>query len=743
VSSRSEDPESTTDRLLEELVATPARTTAVAIAIGTILDGQYRIERLLGQGGMGTVYLARDLRLERDVAVKVGTVVSASALQRIEREAVAIAKLSHPNVVVAHQVGEVDGRLYIAMEYVDGGNARQWRTAKPRSWREVALLYAGAGDGLAAAHAAGFIHRDFKPDNVLVSKDERPRVADFGLVRASTASSDAADAAASASPLEVGITRVGAVLGTPPYMPPEQLAGRELDARTDQFAFCASVWEALFERRPFDGETEAEIAEAIATTIPTPPEHAPSVPRRLVAALRRGLAADREARWPSLQPLLDELRRDPSRRRRRIALGTAGLLAIGAAVIVPILLAAPPRDPCADGKHLIALTWNPERTATIEAAFAAAHLETSWTALEPAFAHYAQRWKSAHRAACRASRVEGSQSEAILDRRMLCLSRARAQLDATLDALRTNRDADANAASALKLLPDLAHCADLAALGTETALPTDPALRAKVEEAAKLVDGAATTAIRGWDLDPQARTDRALVAAREVGWPPLIAKAMLLHAGVLASADAYRQAAAAALAAGDDATAAQAFANAGQLDLARSLWTRLGSPAALGGRIEQADATRLLGLGDATGALAATRRAIELARRADPSEDADADFNLATALAAADQLDDAQREVDRAIDLGARSAGPRHPMLSRYLRLAAVIARRRGDAVAALASARRAVAIDVAWYQPDDARLAASLDALADQLAQPGDPTAIEAARAELTAARPAIPKQP
>src|SRR5262249_17987551 len=144
-------------------------------------------------GGMGVVYLARDLRLERDVAIKLGTARSAAALARVEREAKALARITHPNIVVVYEVGEIDGRVFVAMEYVSAGTARAWLARKPRTPREILALYGAAGDGLAAAHAAGIVHRDFKPDNVLVGDDGRPRVADFGLARAGLATSAPAE----------------------------------------------------------------------------------------------------------------------------------------------------------------------------------------------------------------------------------------------------------------------------------------------------------------------------------------------------------------------------------------------------------------------------------------------------------------------------------------------------------------------------------------------------------------------
>jgi serine/threonine protein kinase len=166
-----------------ELRAMAAAPPAPALAPGQRVAGKYRVERVLGRGGMGVVYLARDERLGREVALKLGRAIDRGALVRLEREARLLASISHPNVVTVYEVGEADGRLFLAMEHVPGGTARTWCAADGRTPREVIALYAAAGDGLAAAHAAGLVHRDFKPDNVLVGDDGRPRVADFGIAR--------------------------------------------------------------------------------------------------------------------------------------------------------------------------------------------------------------------------------------------------------------------------------------------------------------------------------------------------------------------------------------------------------------------------------------------------------------------------------------------------------------------------------------------------------------------------------
>ncbi|HEX7701967.1 MAG TPA: serine/threonine-protein kinase, partial [Kofleriaceae bacterium] len=201
---------------------------------GTVVDDQYRIERVLGEGGMGTVYLARDLRLDREVALKLARDRSPASLARSTREALTLARLSHPNVVVIYQVGIYDQRLYVAMEYVKGVTARGW-VGELRTVPAILELYLAVGEGLAAAHAAGIVHHDFKPDNVLVGDDGRARVADFGLARTAIES-------------EAGMR----IAGTPAYMAPEQARGEPIDHRADQFAFCASLWEALHQSAPFD-----------------------------------------------------------------------------------------------------------------------------------------------------------------------------------------------------------------------------------------------------------------------------------------------------------------------------------------------------------------------------------------------------------------------------------------------------------------------------------------------------------
>ncbi len=298
--------------------------------------GRYVVESRIGSGGMGVVYRAHDPELARDVAVKLmnadaaGTNDPSTARARLVREARAMARLAHPNVIHVYDVGTVQDGVFIAMELVEGTNLGSWFAARTPHWREILRKYIDAGRGLAAAHAAGIIHRDFKPENVLVGEDGRVRVGDFGLAGGPAA----LDAGSEESQLDRdtgdvhgpagSLTQTGALLGTPKYMAPEQESGAMANARSDQFSFCVALYEALYGAPPFSGDSVAEYRHSVRHgRVLEPP--APSRVRAWVhTEIVRGLAVDPVDRHPGLQPLLDRLEEaliDPSaarRRRRRI-----------------------------------------------------------------------------------------------------------------------------------------------------------------------------------------------------------------------------------------------------------------------------------------------------------------------------------------------------------------------------------------------------------------------------------------
>ena len=294
---------------------------------------RYEIAEPLGEGGMGIVYAAYDPELHREVALKLlrptagaaGDTTGARA--RLLREAQAMARIAHPNVIAVYDVGVWESQVFVAMELAPKGTLRKWQSVPGRAWHEILDAYLAAGRGLVAAHEAGLVHRDFKPDNVLVGADGRMRVTDFGLARTDSAPPDA-DAAASGM-LDMSLTITGALMGTPAYMAPEQIDGQPADARCDQFAFCVALWEALYGRRPFAGATLADVREAIERQAVSAPKSDVALP--VQRGLLRGLAARPDDRWPTMAALLGALtpRRSP---RTSIAIGLAAAVIVGGAV---------------------------------------------------------------------------------------------------------------------------------------------------------------------------------------------------------------------------------------------------------------------------------------------------------------------------------------------------------------------------------------------------------------------------
>ncbi|MFO7564841.1 MAG: serine/threonine-protein kinase [Enhygromyxa sp.] len=316
--------------------------------------GRYRLLANIGRGGLGDVWAAHDPHLDRTVALKL---LRDDALRRHPRaraqllaEAAIMARLTHPNVVRVYDLGDAEGELYVAMEYVEGRTLRDWQ-AEPHDWRAILAVYQQAGSGLAAAHTEGLVHGDFKPDNVLIGADGRVLVSDFAVAHHLLAAHVALEAEA---PTAQGDRAIGgtntlrdssisavaaAVVGTPAYMAPEQLDGRVPDARADQFSFCVTLWEALFGDRPFPGATWSQLRTAIRSGPPPELERPRGMPARLLAILRRGLAELPEHRYPDLDALLAELHELMTRPRRvAIALASIALVLIAGAGLAHGLL---------------------------------------------------------------------------------------------------------------------------------------------------------------------------------------------------------------------------------------------------------------------------------------------------------------------------------------------------------------------------------------------------------------------
>jgi tetratricopeptide (TPR) repeat protein/predicted Ser/Thr protein kinase len=473
--------------------------------VGTTIQGRYSVGSLLGRGGMGTVYRARDLTLDRDIALKVHRLGADNA--RLQREAVAMAQLAHPNVVNVFEVGTVDTWMYVAMEYVRGATLREWIAAAPRGWREILTLLGDAGRGLAAAHASGLVHRDFKPDNVLVGDDGRPRVSDFGLARVDDTTTSESRAASTSC--EMALTVTGTLLGTPAYMAPEQFAGGAVDARCDQFAFCVVAWECLHGQRPFAGATIAAIQLAIEGHELQRPVGRTAVPPEVIRVLERGLAAAPGERYPDMPTLLAELRRaaSPRSKRRLVIAGVVALAAIGIAIPVRAVIGERRRvAACDDQGEAIRRELDAGTRSSIERAFLATDLPIARSAFDHTIAVLARHTEALATETAAACRAEVDPA------RRACLAGNRSELAGVVDSLAS---ADAGL---VQRAPDVAWgmfdpspCDDdilaaptaastparVADLGRMKALARAGAYREGIAAAAPLLEDARATSDRG------------------------------------------------------------------------------------------------------------------------------------------------------------------------------------------------------------------------------------------------------
>ncbi len=568
----------------------------------------------LGSGGMGLVCAAYDAELDRKVAIKLlrpqaaASGKSSLGQARLLREAQAMARLAHPNVVTVHEVGTHGDQVFIAMEFLVGVTLKHWLRRARRPWTEVLAVFLQAGRGLAAAHEAGLIHRDFKPDNVMVTEEprtlrvERVRVFDFGVVQESreaamrqssqanlvrtpypastrhvptpeperrlersgddpdrlrralgrslpllgevTPSHDSQESPPPTSPetsshpgddiYTTGLTAAGALVGTPLYMAPEQY-DQVADARSDQFSFCAALYEGLYRRRPFGGDTAARLQQAkLAGAIRRPPRHH-DVPQWLHRIVVRGLATNPARRYPSMEALLQELGREQARRRplALVAVTSAlSLVGLGAGLTWALLGGGP--DPCESAAASLVAVWNPGRREQARAAFRSSgrpYAETTWASVDTRIDGYAQAWSEQRTALCRAASdpQEGLQ----LAIRGLCLEQRREELGALVDLLvRADGEVVDNAVQAVAQLQPVAACEEPAAHFTRAPLPA-----VGMEAGARLLEHrlAELRVLEqtGKYLDALELAGPVVRDARGLGHAPLIAEALywrgLLH----------------------------------------------------------------------------------------------------------------------------------------------------------------------------------------------------------------------
>ena len=410
------------------------------------------VERMLGAGAMGAVYLARDRTLGRQVALKLLRTQIPEARTRFVREARALAQLAHPNVVQVFEVGVLDGVPFLAMELVRGPSLREW-LQEQRSTAEIVAVFRQAALGLRAAHRRAIVHRDFKPDNVVVGLDGRVRVVDFGL--AATPAQTLRDASPTPPSPDSRLTETGVVMGTPAYMAPEQYLGGSATAASDQFAYCVALWEALYGARPFAGSRSEERLRNIANAQITPPSVPRRVDRRLSAALLRGLRPYPDERWPDLDPIIAALGPPPrSRAVWTVPIGAAILTTVAVIPGEATTKAACPEERPPSG-------WTPDDRLEIEKRFSdsgvpyAAH---SWARFETSIDNHVAAWTEAMRTTCEG--LERTGDYAAFERARACLLDDRDRTATVIvDAGRDGPLSIANAPRTAAALPAPRRCA--------------------------------------------------------------------------------------------------------------------------------------------------------------------------------------------------------------------------------------------------------------------------------------------
>ena len=504
--------------------------------------GRYMVLDLLGRGGMGAVYCAYDPELDRRVALKLLSIKgkqlsrAARARERLQREAQALARVSHPNVVAVYDVGTYGDAVFLAMELIEGQTLRRWRREGSHSARQVLDVMLPAGRGLAAAHKAGLIHRDFKPDNVIVGKDGRVCVLDFGLARAAALSdapeeSPPPDAAPGEVPssrrlLDVSLTVAGAIMGTPGYMAPEQYSGGAVDEHTDQFCYCVTLYELLYGQHPF-GRAIGDIKQnTLAGKVGTPEND--RVAARLRRIVLRGLSLDKSQRYPTMEALLADLSHDPRAAAWKLGAG-AGVAALISLAAFGFLRGGHTQALCSGGDEQLAAAWNPARREAIRSAFGAMHAPYAARSADGAIAaldEYARRLADMSRSACEATRVRGQQSEELLDLRMQCLGERRQEMSVVASALAA---ADSETAQrALRIVQSLSSiddCANVRLLKEPLKPPSDPAARARVQALRDRIARARGLDDAGKYADSFAELGQVVESLQPLGYLPLEAEA--------------------------------------------------------------------------------------------------------------------------------------------------------------------------------------------------------------------------
>jgi tetratricopeptide (TPR) repeat protein/tRNA A-37 threonylcarbamoyl transferase component Bud32 len=474
----------------------------VEVAAGTAV-GRYIVLYRIGRGGMATVYAAFDPELDRKVALKVLRGRGDRDHDRLRREARTLAALVHPHVVTVFDVGVHDGLLFIAMEFVEGETLREWMARGPRTWRELAPVFLGAARALSAAHAKGIVHRDVKPENLLLDRDGVVHVGDFGLA---------------------AIGHVVEVAGTPAYMAPEQLDG-EATEQSDQYSFCVTLFEAIFGERPKHARVPSKTG----------------VPRAVTDAIRRGLAETAADRHASMAALEQVLATEPVWRRQWFVLGVAG--AIAAAGIAIVVGTRDSGAECSVAGEAARAKWTAQREA-VRKAFGKA--EPAFAAVDRGMSKYLDAWAAMSEESCERTNVRGDQSASLLDLRTKCLDRNLAAATALVDVLAQAKTPSVveGAVTAVAGLPPIAACADVDAL-TAIVPPADARIAKQIAALDEQLAKAAALQLTGQHADAAKLVAPVLKDVTALDYAPSIAKAKHLDGDLQYRAGDYAASAAA------------------------------------------------------------------------------------------------------------------------------------------------------------------------------------------------------
>jgi eukaryotic-like serine/threonine-protein kinase len=675
--------------------------------------GRHVILGRIATGGTGVVYAAFDPVRDRKIALKLLPIEDDDPREAVRRRDEVVARIDatkavdHPAVVETYEVTPYDGGVIVAMEFVDGINLRQWMEARdePFPWPEVLRVFREAGRGLAAAHAAGVIHGDFKPDNVLLAKEGRICILDFGL----------ATELVEEEPLELDLselkealpgilstheeslpelTELGPVMGTPAYMAPERHVGGAGDQKTDQFSFCVAFYEALYGERPFRGSKRTTLAdETIHARVREAPRDS-RVPPWLREVLVRGLSPRRSDRYPSMAALLHDLDRDPKASRRRWVLGIGGVVGLGVVAAGVASLMAMESERCTPDEALLEGVWDHPARAELRRVLESAprpHASETWRVVEARIDEWTTQWLELRELACRATRVRRDASEELLDARYSCLDARLDEVGAFIRVYGSTAtppmiDRAAAVASAIEL-PQ--NCVQLETL--ETTAPPPESIREVVAElqslerdawvalmasnvalarrgAERVHEGLSTSAFE--PLRVHNTLLRGLVARAEQD--ALSAEALLHDAAGLANAEGLQQLSALAWLALLEGAAA-APERLGEAEV----WVRHAEPVIdrvgddrLRGRLLRARGDIARARGRAGDALGLYHRGLELLERAEdvsPFEIADAVASLGELVTSRSEHVSASLYYERALEIRQQSLGAMHPSTAESL----------------------------------------------------------------------------